>query len=105
MTGASRGIGQDVARHYALAGAAVVLVSRDASALVRAREAILNDAPDAQVLVQPADVTDWARAEAVVGATIAHFRRLDVLVANAGASTAMTTRRPPCVLLGRDVWC
>ncbi|KIP06252.1 hypothetical protein PHLGIDRAFT_14001 [Phlebiopsis gigantea 11061_1 CR5-6] len=92
VTGASRGIGEDVARHYALAGAAVVLVARHLPSLEQAREAILRDAPDAQILALAADVTDWVRAEEVVAETVERFGRLDVLVANAGASTPMTAR-------------
>lgn len=91
VTGASRGIGRDVARHYALSGASVALVSRHQTTLERARDSILQEVPDAQLLIFEADVRDWERAEAVVAETVKHFGHLDILVANAGASTPLTT--------------
>lgn len=91
VTGASRGIGRDVARHYALSGASVALVSRHQTTLESVRDGILQEVPDAQILILEADVKDWERAEAVVIETVKHFGHLDILVANAGASTPLTT--------------
>ena len=93
VTGASRGIGRDVARHYARAGASVTLVSRDQAALQAVKTTILEELPEAQVLVHIADVKDFTQAGSAVEATVLHFGRLDVLVANAGASTPITASR------------
>jgi NAD(P)-dependent dehydrogenase (short-subunit alcohol dehydrogenase family) len=92
ITGASRGIGAQIALQYALAGASLTLVARTQAALDDSKAAILRERPSAQVLTFPADVRDVARAEEVVAATVAHFGRLDILVANAGILRPMDRR-------------
>jgi NAD(P)-dependent dehydrogenase (short-subunit alcohol dehydrogenase family) len=92
VTGASRGIGKAIALSLARAGASLALVSRDAAALEQTKAAVLSVASCADVLVFAADVRDAAAAESAVQAVVAHFGRLDVLVANAGASTPWYTR-------------
>ena len=84
LTGASRGIGAQIALQYARAGASLSLVARTQSALDTSKDAILRELPSAKVLSFPADVRDVKRAAEVVAATVAHFGRLDILVANAG---------------------
>ena len=84
ITGASRGIGAQIALQYARAGASLSLVPRTQSALDASKDAILRGHPSAKVLTFPADVRDVKRAEEVVAATVAHFGRLDILIANAG---------------------
>jgi NADP-dependent 3-hydroxy acid dehydrogenase YdfG len=92
ITGASRGIGAQIALQYALAGASLTLVARTQTALDDSKDAILRERPSAQVLTFPADVRDVAKAEEVVAATVAHFGRLDILVANAGTLRPMDQR-------------
>jgi hypothetical protein len=86
ITGASRGIGQELALHYSKAGASLVLVSRRQETLDETRAAILKVVPGAQVVTFPADVKDPVKAEEAVKLAISRFGRLDVLIANAGAS-------------------
>jgi NAD(P)-dependent dehydrogenase (short-subunit alcohol dehydrogenase family) len=83
ITGASRGIGAEFALQYARAGAKLALVARSQAALDAIRDEILRGRPSAQVLVFSADVRDVTKAQEVVAATVAHFGRLDILVANA----------------------
>ncbi|KAI9451092.1 NAD-P-binding protein [Russula earlei] len=83
ITGASRGIGVEIALQYARAGAALALVARTQAGLDASRDAILRERPSAQVLTFPADVRDVTKAEEAVAATITRFGRLDILVANA----------------------
>jgi NADP-dependent 3-hydroxy acid dehydrogenase YdfG len=92
ITGASRGIGAQIALQYALAGASLSLVARSQASLDESKEAILRERPSAQVLTFTADVRDAARAEEVVAATVKHFGRLDIVVANAGALRPMDKR-------------
>jgi NAD(P)-dependent dehydrogenase (short-subunit alcohol dehydrogenase family) len=92
ITGASRGIGQAIALALARAGASLALAARDAAALEQTKAAVLQVAPRADVLVFVVDVRDTAAAERAVQAAVTHFGRLDVLVANAGAATRMSTR-------------
>ncbi|KAI0263482.1 NAD-P-binding protein [Gloeopeniophorella convolvens] len=89
ITGASRGIGLETALQYARAGASLTLVARNQATLDASKDAILREAPSAQVLTFPTDVRDVKKAEEAVAATVARFGRLDVLVANAGTVRPM----------------
>jgi NADP-dependent 3-hydroxy acid dehydrogenase YdfG len=77
---------------YARAGASLSLIARTQAALDASKDAILRDRPSTQVLTFPADVRDVKRAEEVVAATVAHFGRLDILIANAGIIRPMDKR-------------
>jgi FlaA1/EpsC-like NDP-sugar epimerase len=92
ITGASRGIGLETAKFYARAGACLTIVARTQETLDESKNTILREQPSAQVLTFPADVRDFKKAEEVVAATVAHFGRLDIFVANAAALRAMTAR-------------
>ncbi len=79
VTGASRGLGEGVARELAARGASVMLVARDGAA-VAAVAAGIGDRAAAESL----DVSDYAAVERLVAATRARFGGLDILVNNAG---------------------
>ena len=101
ITGASRGIGAQIALQYARAGASLSLVARNQATLDASKATILRECASAQVLTFPADVRDVKRAEEVVAATVAHFGHLDILVANAGSVRAMDKRAlgPPHTII------
>jgi short-subunit dehydrogenase len=87
ITGASDGIGAEMARQLARrhgAGVALVLAARNRAAL----ELVAADcsAAGAQVLVAPTDVSEQAQCLALVAASMARFGRIDALVNNAGRS-------------------
>jgi NADP-dependent 3-hydroxy acid dehydrogenase YdfG len=88
ITGASRGIGQEISLQYARAGAMLAITARAEDALEETKSAILAAVPSAQVLVHTADVRDVQSVERVVQAVLARFEKLDILVANAGAISA-----------------
>ncbi|KAL5678513.1 hypothetical protein ACJX0J_014644, partial [Zea mays] len=83
VTGASSGIGEHLVYEYARHGACVALVARTEVALRAVAKAARDlGAPD--VLVVPADVTKVDDAKRAVEETVAHFGKLNHLVANAG---------------------
>ena len=92
ITGASRGIGEEIAMQYTRAGANLTLVARSKAGLDATRDAVLRECPSAQVLVFPAEVQIVAKAEEAVATTVRHFGHLDILVANAGSLRQMDQR-------------
>lgn len=79
MTGAARGLGFEIARALAGAGARVVLNGRDRVAVEQAA-ARIGGAPDTAVF----DVADTDAGAAAVGEIVARHGRLDILVNNVG---------------------
>ncbi len=82
VTGASRGIGADLARALAGAGARVALAARDISSLRELEEEIVAAGGEAASIGM--DVSDVASIQRGVDATVREFGRLDILVNNAG---------------------
>jgi NAD(P)-dependent dehydrogenase (short-subunit alcohol dehydrogenase family) len=78
VTGASRGMGVDIAQAALAAGHAVVATGRDPER-VRAALGVHDD-----LLAVALDVTDPASAQSAVAAALDRFGRIDVLVNNAG---------------------
>jgi NAD(P)-dependent dehydrogenase (short-subunit alcohol dehydrogenase family) len=79
VTGASRGMGVDIAKAALAAGNAVVATGRRPEAVEQA----LGGAQD-DLLVVKLDVTSPTEAEEAVQAAVERFDRIDVLVNNAG---------------------
>jgi short-subunit dehydrogenase len=87
ITGASDGIGAEMARQWAArqrAGVALVLAARSVDKLEQVAAECRS--AGAAVLVQRCDVTVRAECQALVEAAVAAFGGLDVLVNNAGMS-------------------
>ncbi|KAH9979805.1 NAD-P-binding protein [Russula compacta] len=101
ITGASRGIGQEFALYYARAGASLVLVSRKQETLHETKAAVLKEVPGAEIVTFTADVRDPVKAEEAVIVATNHFGRLDVVIANAGATTAFDK---PLAAKDADEW-
>lgn len=86
ITGASSGIGEALAKTMAAEGAELILSARRVEELNRVKEACLNVAPGAKILVLPLDVTDEAGMPDAVKAARDLTGRIDMLVNNAGIS-------------------
>jgi NAD(P)-dependent dehydrogenase (short-subunit alcohol dehydrogenase family) len=88
VTGASRGIGREVARQLCAEGAGVLLVGRSADALAEAAERCWHAGADAngRVATLELDVTDDDAGKRIVAESAKRFGQLDVLVNNAGGA-------------------
>jgi NAD(P)-dependent dehydrogenase (short-subunit alcohol dehydrogenase family) len=84
ITGASRGIGQAIAKAYAEAGTKVVLSSRKAEGLNAAAESIR--ATGGEALAVTAHNGDKAALQALVKAAVEAYGRVDILVNNAATN-------------------
>jgi NAD(P)-dependent dehydrogenase (short-subunit alcohol dehydrogenase family) len=82
LTGASRGLGRDMALTLADAGATVLCAGRTVKELEATAKAIVRKGGKAHVV--PLDITDEDAVTAQVRAIIRKHKRIDVLVNNAG---------------------
>lgn len=82
VTGASRGLGEGVARAMADQGAAVMLVARDGAAAAAVAREIVGSGGRAEALA--CDVADYGAVASAVAATRERLGGLDLLVNNAG---------------------
>ena len=97
VTGASSGLGEQLARALAGAGAVPVLAARRAERLAALREEI----PGADVVT--CDVTDDADRRRLVETVIERHGRIDGLVNNAGAGATAPALRTPTEQFARVV--
>lgn len=86
VTGASSGIGAELARQFAAAGARLVLASRDVTRL----EAIAAECRllGADTLVVGTDVSQQAACQTLIERAVAHYGTIDILVNNAGLGSS-----------------
>ncbi len=83
VCGASSGLGKAVALGLAKEGARLAICSRTEEKLAQAAEEIHRET-GADVLAVRADVSVSDEVKQLVGKTVAHYNRLDILVTNAG---------------------
>lgn len=85
--GGSKGLGRACADALAREGARLVICSRNAAEL-EAAAAEIRQATGAETLAFPADLSQAEDVDALVEAAVAHYGRLDVVVANSGGPPA-----------------
>jgi 3-oxoacyl-[acyl-carrier protein] reductase len=85
VSGGSRGIGLEVARHLAAEGVQLLLLGRGEEALAQAATTCRRDGGRAYGLAL--DVTDPDAGDRAVAACLEHFDRVDILVNGAGVSS------------------
>jgi NAD(P)-dependent dehydrogenase (short-subunit alcohol dehydrogenase family) len=101
ITGASRGIGLAIARALAAQGCNLILTARDDRALHRAGRELAS--PKIKILTHPCDVRAPQSIDDLFGAIRRQFKRLDILINNAGiAHSNLTVDKLP-LPLWRDV--
>ena len=83
VTGASRGIGAEIAKQLAAAGANVAVCARSVEACEQTAAAA-REAGGGEVVVIPVDVADAAQVDGCVKEVLAKFGRIDIMVNNAG---------------------
>jgi NAD(P)-dependent dehydrogenase (short-subunit alcohol dehydrogenase family) len=85
ITGASQGLGLEIARYYIDSGASVLMCARDGVLLQRAAEVLMPKLPSNQRLIWvEADVSDENDVNNLVFGALKEFGDLHVLVNNAG---------------------
>jgi 3-oxoacyl-[acyl-carrier protein] reductase len=82
ITGGTKGIGYGIAKALLEKGMKVAITGRSLPAAVKAAESLSTD--PSKILALESDVSSMASEKKAVDAAIAHFGRLDVVVANAG---------------------
>lgn len=97
ITGASRGIGKEIAKRYAEEGAKVVLASRNQESISALEREI--EGKGGEALAVQTDVTKIDSVRKMVDSAIGRFGRLDILVNNAGI-----TRVKPSEELSQEDW-
>jgi len=108
VTGASRGIGKQIAVELGRRGASVVVAARTVDAHKRVPGTIGEtvaaiEEVDAEALAVQADMAVAADLDRLVSVAIGHFGRVDVLVNNA-AATSTKSWGAPLLELSRDDW-
>lgn len=98
LTGASSGIGEALARHYAARGATLGLVARRADLL-----AVLAGSLGAPVETYAASVCDAAAMRQAGEAFIARHGVPDLVIANAGVSYGNDTKEPGDIEVFREI--
>lgn len=82
VTGASRGLGEHIARTLSGAGMKLALVARSQDALESLAEELSRSG--AKAIALPADLADFAQLDTLVARARAELGTLDVLINNAG---------------------
>ena len=82
VTGASRGIGEAIAKQLSSCGAKIILIARNSDQLVAVKETIISNGGIAESIA--GDVSNLNSFSEVVTNTIDKWGRIDILVNNAG---------------------
>ncbi len=85
VTGANRGLGLEITRALAAAGASIVMACRDRDRARSAATAVLRQAPRSQIDILALDLADLASVRQFAAAYLKQHARVDLLIHNASA--------------------
>lgn len=85
ITGGSRGLGLSLAWNLLQQGAEVTLIARDREELVKAREILLRDYPQAKIWIDACDVTNPDELAQSLRLAVHDMGGIDLLINNAGS--------------------
>jgi NAD(P)-dependent dehydrogenase (short-subunit alcohol dehydrogenase family) len=88
VTGAGRGLGQQMALALAKAGAHVVVAARTQAQIEETARAIRGLREDRRAVAVPTDVCDSRQVDALIERCLSEFGRLDIMLSNAGIGDA-----------------
>ena len=94
VTGASKGIGKAIALKLAQSGANVVLAARNQETLDETISEIKGQCPG-QIIGVPTDVAKLDDLKRLVDTTLSKFKRIDILINNAGVSSQYPFEKQP----------
>ncbi len=104
ITGASRGIGAEIAKLYAREGAHVILLARSKSGLEDVDDVIRAECGEGCSTLMPCDLTKIDDLEALGPTIYNRFGKLDIFVANAGILGEMTLVSHSKMKDWKDTW-
>jgi 3-oxoacyl-[acyl-carrier protein] reductase len=84
VTGASLGLGAEIARQFAAEGAALMLCARNAAELEAQRARLAAEYPAARIVAHRADISREADVDSLFAAAVGALGKLDIVVNNAG---------------------
>lgn len=84
ITGASLGLGAEIAEHFAAEGAALMLCARNAGELESQRKRLATSHPNVRVVTHRADVSVPSDVDSLFAAAADALGKLDIVVNNAG---------------------
>jgi NAD(P)-dependent dehydrogenase (short-subunit alcohol dehydrogenase family) len=84
ITGASTGLGRELARHFLAAGADIAICARSKPDIERAATELQTAYPDRQVLAETCDIARTEDLDRLFDRVAATLETLDILVNNAG---------------------
>jgi short-subunit dehydrogenase len=103
ITGCSSGIGNSLALLYAKMGATVVLSARREKELQTLAEEC-KKAGAGSALVVVTDVSKESDCKSLIEKTIANYKKIDVLILNAGVSSMLTVSEMPDLVAQRELF-
>jgi NAD(P)-dependent dehydrogenase (short-subunit alcohol dehydrogenase family) len=84
ITGASLGLGAEIAEQFAAAGAALMLCARNEAELEAQRKRLTATYPNARIVAHRADVSKESDVDSLFALATSALGKLDILVNNAG---------------------